>query len=86
MSTHADLPGGWRTLTLRNAIYGNEPLEQALHSVGARGGDLAKRAKRDMDDAIAAYRAGDETAAMATVASLAEEIQQARKPGRGAAA
>lgn len=84
--THADLPGGWRTNTLQEAVFSNLTIDQALHLVGVRDtGAFAKQAKEALADAVAAYRAGDETNAMATAASLAEEIKQARKP-KGAAA
>lgn len=83
--THADLPGGWRTLTLQNALYGNEPIRPALERVGFRGREL-ERAERDLTDAIQAYQAGDRPTALAVASDLAAEIKQARKPGRGAAA
>lgn len=84
--THADLPGGWRANTLQDAVMGVLPIDRALHLVGVRGGDLADRAGRDLTDAVAAWNAGDQTTALATAADLAEEIRQARQPGRGAAA
>jgi hypothetical protein len=84
--THADLPGGWRSSTLMDAVAGILPIDRALHLVGVRGGDLAKKAEQDLTDARDAYRAGDEPTAMATASDLAEEIRRARQPGRGAAA
>lgn len=85
--THADLPGGWRTNTLQEAVFSNLTIDQALHLVGVRDtGAFAKKAKQDLTDAVDAYRGGDEPTAMATAASLAEEIKRARQPGRGAAA
>jgi hypothetical protein len=85
--THADLPGGWRSSTLMDAVAGILPIEKALYLVGVRGSSgLAVKAKQDLTDAVDAYRAGDEPTAMATAASLGEEIKQARQPGRGAAA
>lgn len=87
MSTHADLPGGWRTNTLNLALFGIMPVDRALHLVGIRDkSEFAKRARNDLADAVAAYQAGDQPTAMATAESLAEEIRQARQPGRGAAA
>lgn len=84
--THADLPGGWRSSTLMDAVAGLLPIDRALHLVGIRDkGAFAARAKQDLTDAVDAYRAGDEPSAMATAASLAEEIKQVRKP-KGAAA
>ena len=84
-----DLPGGWRAITLQDAVRGHEPIERALHNIGIRSSDrsdLATRARRDLDDAITAYQAGDIGTALATATDLAEEIQRARRPGRGAAA
>jgi hypothetical protein len=69
-----------------DAVAGILPIDRALHLVGVRGGALATRAAQDLTDAVDAYRNGDEPTAMATAASLAEEIKQARQPGRGAAA
>jgi hypothetical protein len=84
-----ELVGGWRTLTLQNAVLGITPVDVALHSVGIHTNDRSARAvsaRRDLDDAITAYKAGDETNAFAAAADLAEEIRKARRPGRGAAA
>ena len=79
-------PGGWRAITLQDAVAGILPIDRALHAVGVRGSStLASKAKRDMTDAVTAYQAGDQTNALATAVSLAEEIQQARAP-KGAAA
>jgi hypothetical protein len=84
--THADLPGGWRASTLMDAVAGITTVDLALHLVGVRGGNLAAKARQDLTDARDAYRNGDEPTAMATAASLAEEIKQVRQPGRGVAA
>lgn len=85
--THAALPGGWRAATLMDAVAGIIPTDRALHLVGIRDkSDFANKARRDLGDAVTAYQAGDEPTAMATAESLAEEIRQARQPGRGAAA
>lgn len=84
--THADLPGGWRANTLQDAVFGIIPVDRALHLVGVRGGDLDAKARQDIADAIAAHKAGDSSTALAVAADLAEEIRQARQPGRGAAA
>jgi hypothetical protein len=70
-----------------DAVAGILPASKALHLVGIRDqSSFAKKAARDLDDAITAYQAGDEPTAMATATDLAEEIRQARQPGRGAAA
>ena len=85
--THAALPGGWRASTLMDAVAGILPIDRALHLVGIRDkSDFANKARRDLNDAVTAYNAGDEPTAMATVTDLAEEIRKARQPGRGAAA
>jgi len=83
--THAALPGGWRTITLQDIVRGQEPLERGLHNVGLRGADKTK-AEQDLAEARTAYLAGDVTTALAVAASIAEDLQTARKPGRGAAA
>lgn len=85
--THADLPGGWRSATLMDAVAGILPVDRALHLVGVRDrSDFANRARRDLTDAVTAYQNGDHPTAMATATDLAEEIRKARQPGRGAAA
>jgi hypothetical protein len=85
--THADLPGGWRSSTLMDAVAGILTVDRALHLVGIRDKSaFAVKAKVDLTDAVSAYQAGDEPTAMATAASLAEEIKLARQPRRGAAA
>lgn len=85
--THANLPGGWRTTTLMDALTGNLTTERALWLVGIRDkSDFANKARRDLADAVTAYQAGDQPTAMATAESLAEEIRKARQPGTGAAA
>lgn len=85
--THAALPGGWRASTLMDAVAGILPVDRALHLVGIRDkSDFANKARRDLNDAVTAYQAGDEPTAMATATDLAEAIRQARQPGRGAAA
>lgn len=85
--THAALPGGWRAATLMDAVAGLLPTDRALHLVGIRDqSTFAKKARRDLDDAITAYQAGEQTTAMAVATDLAEEIRMARQPGRGAAA
>lgn len=85
--THADLPGGWRSAILMDAVAGIRTIDLALHLVGIRGSTgLATKAKQDLTDAVDAYRRGDEVNAMATATDLAAEIKQARQPGRGAAA
>lgn len=87
MSTHADLPGGWRSSTLMDAVAGILPVDRALWLVGVRDRTpFAKKAERDLTDAVTAYKAGDAPTAMATATDLAEEIRVARQPGRGAAA
>lgn len=83
--THADLPGGWRAIILQDVVRGNEPLERAFDNVGLRGTDRAK-AEQDLAEAQSAYLAGDVSTALAVAVSIAEELQQARQPGRGAAA
>jgi len=77
--------GGWRANVLMDAVAGIRPIDLALHLVGVRSGDLATKARRDLDDAVTAYRAGDHPTAMATASDLADEIQKARQPRRGAA-
>jgi hypothetical protein len=85
--THAALPGGWRAAVLMDAVAGIRPVDLALHLVGIRGtSDFANKARRDLDDAVTAYQAGDEPTAMATAESLAQEIRSRRQAGRGAAA
>lgn len=87
--THANLPGGWRANTLQDAVMGVLPIDRALHLVGVHKTDksaAATKARQDLDDAVAAYQAGDELSAMATAADLAEELRRTRQPGRGAAA
>jgi hypothetical protein len=85
--THAALPGGWRAATLMDAVAGILPADRALHLVGIRDhSDFANKARRDLNDAVTAYQAGDEPTAMATATDLAEEIRRTRQPGRGAAA
>lgn len=85
--THAALPGGWRAATLMDAVAGILPAGQALHLVGIRDkGALATKAARDLDDAITAYRHGEQATATAVATDLAEEIRVARQSGRGAAA
>jgi hypothetical protein len=70
-----------------DAVAGILPIDRALHLVGVRDkSPFAKKAAQDLTDAVTAYQAGDEPTAMATAASLAEEIKQARSTGRGAAA
>ena len=87
MTTHADLPGGWRASVLMDAVAGIRTPDLALHLVGIRGkSDFATKARRDLDDAVTAYKAGDAPTAMATATDLAEEIRKTRQPGRGAAA
>jgi hypothetical protein len=83
--THAALPGGWRAITLQDIVRGEEPLERGLHNVGLRGTEKAK-AEQDLAEARASYLAGDVTTALAVAASIAEELQTTRQPGRGAAA
>lgn len=86
MTRHTDTtPGGWRGNTLMDAVAGIIPIDRALHLVGVRSGDLAKKAKQDLADAVTAYKGGDHATAMATAADLAEEIH-ARRTTRGAAA
>lgn len=80
-----ELVGGWRAITLQDIVRGQEPLERGLHNVGLRGTDR-DQAARDLTDAQAAYAAGDVTTAMAVASSIAAELQQAKQPGRGAAA
>ena len=85
--SHGQQLGGWRSTTLIDAVAGIIPIDRALHLVGVRGtSDLANRARQDLNDAVTAYQAGDHPTAMATATDLAEEIRQARQPGRGAAA
>jgi uncharacterized protein YbgA (DUF1722 family) len=85
--THAALPGGWRAAVLMDAVAGIRPVDLALHLVGIRdNSSLATKARQDLGDAVDAYRNGDEPTAMATATDLAEEIREARQPGRGAAA
>jgi len=85
--THAALSGGWRAATLMDAVAGLLPTDRALHLVGIRDkSDFANKARRDLNDAVTAYQAGDEPTAMATAESLAQEIRNRRQPGRGAAA
>jgi uncharacterized protein YbgA (DUF1722 family) len=70
-----------------DAVAGIRTIDLALHLVGIRDSNsLATKARRDLGDAVDAYRAGDEPTAMATATDLAEEIRQARQSGRGAAA
>jgi hypothetical protein len=70
-----------------DAVAGILPTDRALHLVGIRDhSDFANKARRDLNDAVTAYNAGDQPTAMATATSLAEAIRQARQPGRGAAA
>lgn len=83
----SSLVGGWRSVTLAEAVRGERSIDSALHLVGIRGAsDRANQARQDLADAMAAYRAGDPATALATAHSLAEEIQRIRQPGRGAAA
>lgn len=85
--THTDQPGGWRAAILMDAVAGIRTPELALHLVGVRGtNDFANRARRDLNDAVAAYQAGDHPTAMATAESLAEEIRTTRGPRRRPAA
>lgn len=84
--THAALPGGWRAATLMDAVAGIIPADRALWLVGARSGETATKAARDLDDAISAYRAGQHDIALATATDLAESIRQTRQTGKGAAA
>lgn len=83
--SHAEQLGGWRAITLQDIVRGEEPLERGLHNVGLRGPQRTK-AEADLTEARAAYLAGDIRTAMAVAASIADELQQVRQPGRGAAA
>jgi hypothetical protein len=70
-----------------DAVAGVLPIERALHLVGIRDrSDFANKARRDLDDAVIAYRAGDEPTAMAVATDLAESIRTTRGPRRRTAA
>lgn len=79
--THADLPGGWRAITLAEAVRGERSIDSALHLVGIRGtGAHASKARQDLADAGEAYRNGDVATALAVARDLAEETRDNRGP------
>lgn len=81
--THADLPGGWRAITLAEAVRGERTIDSALHLVGIRGtGAHASKARQDLTDAGTAYLNGDVATALAVARDLAEDTKNTRGPGR----
>lgn len=87
MTTHQEIPGGWRHEQLLLVAMGVQPLEQTLHVIGVRGaGDLRKRAEQDMADATQAWAAGDQYTATQLIGGLAITVAEQRGPNRRTAA